>query len=340
MRIAALAVLMMLGGPAWGQAVLDRGALPYPGAALRAAYDRFLLFNLPRVFVVSADGRGFIWGNGGTLENAREKALAACKDKGGRDCAIYAENLAVVWPGRAAEALPVPPGAPLLAGKGWAFVADARYFWWGPERAKGVYVYSHGKAANYGEERGRQAHPFVRAFNNAGFDVVKFERDPYFDDKDTAAQWLRDGLREMRQRGWRMVIAGGQSRGAWNSLQTLDTPGLAEAVIAISAATNGENPGRQATLGRAELYAMFSAAQAKGTRVAIVQFKDDTFEQDPERRFGLVDEVLRPRVGPLLTIDQPEGITGHGGGNGTPFAERYAGCLYRFATAAAPAEKC
>jgi hypothetical protein len=44
--------------------------------------------------------------------------------------------------------------------------------------------------------------------------------------------------------GWRRLIVGGQSRGARNVPQMLDTPGLADAVIAISPAAHGEGGSR------------------------------------------------------------------------------------------------
>lgn len=326
-----LVMAMLLCGPAWAQAVLDPAALPYPGEAVRKAYADFLLFNLPRVFVVSADGRGFIWGNGGTLEHARERAMARCVAKGGRKCAIYAENLSVVWPGRTAETPTAVPTAPLLAGRGWEFVADERYFWHGPAAAAGVYVFSHGHGLHDEDERGQQPHPYVRAFNNAGFDVVRFDREALYDDAERSARWLREGLPVIRRQGYRKVIMGGQSHGAWITLMALDTPGLADAAIAVSAATYGINAGRQASLGQADLYRMFQAARAVGTRVAMVQLADDAFERNPDKRMATAEQVLKPHVAALLEINQPEGINGHGGGRGAAFALRYAGCLYRFA---------
>ena len=39
-------------------------------------------------------------------------------------------------------------------------------------------------------------------------------------------------LAEFRRLGWKLVIAAGESRGAWTALQMLDSPGLADVVIA------------------------------------------------------------------------------------------------------------
>lgn len=332
-RLASVGLLLLMALPARAQPVLDVAALPGPPDA-KAAYANFLITGLPRAFALSRDGK-IGWQSGGKPEEVREKALASCARKGGQECAIYAEDLQVVWQGRAPQALSAVPG-PLFGGDGWEFVPDQRYIWRGPAAARGVYVFGHGKAAdNQGrrDARGSQPHPYVRHFNNNGFDIVRFDRAPVTDYTDAAAAWLRDGLRKIRAQGYRMVIVGGQSRGAWNSLQILDTPGLADVVIAVSAATNGEDAGRQASYGQAELYRMFSAANAPATRVAIVQFRDDPFEHDPEKRFRSADDLLRPKVAALLKIDQPEGVKGHGGGYSQVFGEHFAGCLYRFATA-------
>lgn len=81
------------------------------------------------------------------------------------------------------------------------------------------------------DARGLQPQPHVRAFNNAGFDVVRFDRDPNADARDRAAGWLEEALLDLRRRGYRRVIVGGQSRGGWNSLQMLAHAGLADAVV-------------------------------------------------------------------------------------------------------------
>ncbi len=339
-RSVALLLLMLCGG-ARAQAILDSAAVPHLPQSGRASYEAFLLVNLPRAFAVSSDGK-MGWQTGGTIETAREKALASCANKGGKDCAIYAENLQVVWQGRKPEALTPVPG-PLFGGSGWEFVPDQHYFWRGPAAARGVYVFGHGTAATTQgnrDARGFQPHSYVRHFNNNGYDVIRFDRAPSTDLTDSAAGWLREGLRKVRAMGYRQVIVGGQSRGAWNSLQILDTAGLADVVIAVSAAAHGTDSMRQSANGMAELYQMFRSAAAPAARVAIVNFRNDPFEENPDKRFALADDLLAPRVAALLKINQPEGIKGHGGGYSLDFANRYSACLLRFATEAVPPAAC
>ncbi len=313
--------------------VLDVAAVPYLDAAARAKYADFLLMNLPRALAVASNGWYGGCGSCGTIENARVRALKFCADKGGVDCAIYAEDLQVVWQGRSPAPLPPVPGPPIET-RDYAFVPDARYIWHGPQAARGVYVRAHGKG-NGADARGMQPQPHVRAFSNAGFDIVRFDRAPSADYVDDAADWLRKGLASLRARGWRVVVAGGQSRGAWNSLQTLDTPGLVDAAIAVSPASFSG-----AATQEADLWRILHAARSPAARVAVVQFKGDPFVRDMTGRIHMLRESLETRVAMTLVIDQPDGITGHGGGDVTAFALRFGPCLLRFVTEPMPPTVC
>ena len=69
----------------------------------------------------------------------------------------------------------------------------------------------------------------IRAFNNGGFDVVRFGRDPSGDYADWAQDWLRQGLTELRRQGYRFVVSSGQSRGANDALFMLGSAGVVDA---------------------------------------------------------------------------------------------------------------
>ena len=209
--------------------------MPKLDAAGRASYANFLMVNLPRAFAAGGQG-AFGWQGGrGTLETARAKALESCAAKGAADCTVYAENLDVVWQGRAPQAVAAP--GPFTSTWNYSIVPDNRYFWHGPAAAVGVYVWGHGfgmmnGAGALADARGLQPQPHVRVFNNVGFDVVRFDRDPNADARDRAAGWLEEALLNLRRRGYRRIVVGGQSRGGWNSLQMLAHAGLADAVVA------------------------------------------------------------------------------------------------------------
>ena len=333
--LGALVVATAGRGHAVEPAVLNVAAVPNVDAAGREQYRRFLGVNLPRAFAVSAEGKIGWFGGAGTTQVAREKAIQSCAAKQGTNCALYAEDLRVVWPGRNDPGPAAPPG-PLFEASGYAFVPDARYIWRGPEQAAGVYVWGHGKNGPT-DYRGLQPQSHVRVFNNAGFDVVRFDREGFSDWPDHLADRLRTGLEAIRKRGWKKLVVGGQSMGGYAALMALAHPGLADAVIAVSPAYFGGVAGSDNS---ALFYTIVRSARSPGTRVAIVHFAGDTFVTDIDARMALYRDNLPSRVGALLLIDRPAGITGHGGGTSLAFAQQYGDCLLRFVVDATPRPAC
>ena len=326
-------------GVASAASVLETRAVPYLDDAGRASYEAWLRTNLPRAVAIAPGGK-IGWTAGGpreTMEAVREKALQQCAARGAPGCALYAENLEVVWPGQ--QSRPAPPPGPLVKTWNYALVPDERFLWHGPQAARGVIVWGHGYGGMDSDNRGSQPQSHLRPLNNAGYDVIRFDREPMADSRDRAAGWLRDGLGEMRRLGYRSVVAGGQSRGAWNSLQVLDTPGLADAVIAVSPAAHGSggstNLGAQAD----DLRAMLSGIAPSRTRVAFVQFNNDFFIGSADRRVELMRDAA-PRMGALLLIDRPEGLSGHGAGASFAFGQRYGECLMHFVMDPSPPRSC
>lgn len=323
--------------------VLDVRAVPYLDNAGRVAYARWLLSNLPRAFAVAPGGAyGVSVGSDRDADPARdaparEAALQDCRAKAVPGCAVYAEGLNITWPSREARA-PAPPG-PLLRTWSYALVPDARYIWHGPQAARGVMVWAHGNNGPEVDGRGAQPYQLIRPLNNAGYDVVRFDRQPMADDRDVAAGWMRDSLRELRRLGYRSVVVGGESRGAWNGLQMLDTPGLADAVVAISAAAHGTGGSTGLSAQYDDLRAILAAALASRTRVAFVQFQADPYIGSADRRIELLRRAA-PRLGALLLIDRPAGLSGHTAGATSDFADRYGGCLARFIMDQAPSSSC
>lgn len=316
--------------PARAEPLLDPARLPHLDAAGRADYRRFLLQPTPRVFAIAPDGA---WGWAAAIEDdpaaTEARALANCARQSGAACRVYARDLAVVWPGLEAAARPAP-GAPLVAGPGWALAPDARFLWHGPQAARGVYLWAHGRSPGGADSRGSQPQPHLRAFNNAGYDVIRLDRDPATDETEAGAAWMRAALRELRRRGYARVVAGGQSRGAWNALQALDTPGLADAVIAIAPAAHGPRGSPAHAYALDDLSRIVAAARSAGTRVAVANFAGDVFDPDPAARAAILRGLVS-RSAAFLLLDRPAGIEGHGGGGDWRFTLRYAACLLDFA---------
>lgn len=305
----------------------------------RANVERFLRMNTPRVLALGPGG-AFGWqALGGTPAEIEQRALASClRRSNGAPCAVAVRDLAVVIPGREWTAPPPPAGARL---SDWNrdTLPDERFLWWGPERAAGVLVYAHGRNAGGADARGGQPQPWTRRFNNAGYDVWRFDRHPNTDDTVRAAGWLRADLAELRRRGYRRVIVAGQSRGGWNALMILDTPGLADVVIAMAPAAHGQTGSANHARQLDDLRAVLAAAASPAARVAIANFRDDPFDADPEAR-APVFRRFAERAAALLFLDRPEGVSGHVAGASIAFDDRYGACLFRFAIAAQPPTRC
>lgn len=310
--------------------LLDAQRPPHLPAEGRADYGRFLLQPTPRAFAIAPDGA---WGWAAAIEDdtaaTEARALENCARWGGQGCRIYARDLDVVWPGLEAAAPPAPP-APLAGGPGWALAADRRFLWQGPRQARGAYLWAHGRSPGGADSRGSQPQPHVRAFNNAGYDVIRLDRDPATDETEAGAAWMRAALAELRGRGYARVVVGGQSRGGWNALQALDTPGLADAVIAIAPAAHGPRGSPAHAWALDDLRRVVAAARSPGARVAVANFAGDEFDPDPDQRAAILG-VLAGRSAGLLMLDRPAGIAGHGAGADWRFTLRYATCLLDFA---------
>jgi hypothetical protein len=310
--------------------ILDPTRLPHLGEEGRADYRRFVLQPTPRVFALSPDGA---WGWAAAIEDGaaatEARALENCSRYGGTGCQVYARDLSVVWPGLEATA-PTRAETPLAAGKSWNLTPDRRFIWNGAERARGAYLWAHGRAAGGADSRGGQPQPHARAFNNAGYDIFRFDRDPSVDETEAGAAWMREALAELRRRGYAKVVAAGQSRGAWNALQSLSEPGLVDAVIAIAPAAHGPTGSPAHAWALDDLRRVIAGARTPTARVVVANFANDEFDPDPVQRAAIFG-TLTGRAAGLLLLDRPAGIRGHGGGNDWRFTLRYATCLLDFA---------
>ncbi|MDO9710431.1 hypothetical protein [Paracraurococcus lichenis] len=327
--LCAVALVPARAEPPAHPTVLDTAAVPHLGAEGREDYARFLQQATPRAFALSPTGA---WGWASALPDAaatEARALELCASWGGSGCKLYARDLSVVWPGRESA----PPAAalkPVRSGPGWSLVPDDRFFWQGPGQARGAYVWAHGRAAGGQDSRGSQPQPHVRVFNNAGYDVLRFDRDPATDETDAAAEWLHSALRTLRAQGYQKVIVGGQSRGGWNALQALDAPGLVDGVVAIAPAAHGARGSPAWAWALEDLMRVLTAARSPAARVVVANFAKDEFDPDPDRRAALFRTLNAPRVGGLLFLDRPPEVSGHGGGAESGFTLRYGACLLAF----------
>jgi pimeloyl-ACP methyl ester carboxylesterase len=334
--LASAAAPLPIGGP---PSILDLKNLPSIPEQGRQAYSRFLIGNVNRAFAIGSNGAfGSAW-SAKTIDLAREEALSSCASKGASDCRIYADNLAINWPGRETNTVSKPPST-LLEGSGYAFIPDERFLWYPPALARGIIVWGHGWGGD--DERGTQPPAFLRALNNDGYSVVRFDREPNEDLwMDRQTRHLRDGLITLRVSGWKRIVAGGQSRGGWNALDLLRTPGAADAIITASAGPgSGTDVTRQIVKGQTLLYSLVDDAPSQTTRLAYIQFADDPYGGDKAQRAARVRDILGPKLGALLLIDRPEGFSGHGGAYRPGFAAQYGECIKRFVEDPVPPPNC
>jgi hypothetical protein len=321
--------------------LLDVTRIPGSGPLAQAEAARLLLRNLPRAFAIGPGGAFASRSGNAAPELVERAALEACQahTPGRLPCQTWLRDLEIILPGHA-WAPPPPPSALGLRMPMRETVPDPRFLWWGPEAARGVVLWAHGRGEGGTDSRGNQPQAWLRHFNNAGFDVWRFDRDPATDFTQRAAAWMRADLLALRGHGYRRIIAAGQSRGGWNALQALDTPGLAEVHIAIAPAAlaSMDEAGQDRQI--AGLRTLLAAAAGAGTaRVAVANFHGDPFDGRPEDRAALL-RSLESRAAAFLLIDRPEGIAGHGGGASRAFNDRFGACLLRFAIASEPPRHC
>lgn len=308
--------------------VLDVEAVPLPSPAARPVYARFLTYPAPRAFAIGGAG-GVAWTAGApSITAAVDRALAGCrKANRGRACRLYARDQDVVWAGEPPvdEARPEGTGGP-----GWMLFVPHGTLYHGPQ-GRGAVLWTHGRGGEPASPQARMPHPFVQRFNNAGFDVWLLLREPR-DDRNygpvlsfadltlrEAAHWLR------AEQGYDRIIAAGQSAGGWAALAALDTPGLVDGVIAVAGAGYYVAPdGRRNLLDFDSLLARVRDAEAP---IVAVMFDGDTLLPDPARSAAAMRRALGWRSAPLLVIDRPEGLAGHGAGVAPAFNDRFGACL-------------
>ncbi len=310
--------------------ILDVTAVPLPSPAARPIYERFLTFPAPRAFAIG-DAGGIGWTAGAaTTEEAVERALAGCRNANrGRPCRLYARDQAVVWHGEDTAGSVAPSGT---AGTGWSLNIATGTLVHG-ETAKGALLWTHGRGGSADTSHAVAPQPFVQRFNNAGYDVWLLLRDPIADRHhgriaSFADRALREAARWLRAQGYASVIAAGQSAGGWAALAALDTPGLLDGVIAIAGAGYYVSPtGRRDLL---DFEGLVAAVRERDAPIAAVLFADDPLLPMPEQSAAALRRGLAWRDGPLLVLDRPPGLHGHGAGATALFNDRYGECLLRF----------
>ncbi len=303
--------------------------LHYRGAMPHAA---FALAGLP-------DGRSvwrFIAGQPDAA-GARARLQASCDRDAvavfgeGRTCRIIAVD-------GAAEALDRPVFRPVMDSIG-PFRTAPLMFRHGPLAAEGVVVWSHGYGGRMADHRQRSAPGVLAMLNDAGWDVLRFDRDPAEDDVSVALATMRRGLPMLRQVGYRRFVLAGQSRGGWQSVMlAAEQPETIHAVLAFAPAAHGE-AARPNNLAAAteDFRRLLAGLPEAGPRLAVTVFADDPFDPDPAARAALVAEAAARRQTPMLALFPEQPIHGHGAVNDWRFTRAFGACLLTLVQAPAAA---
>ena len=341
MRLRLLLILLLgLARPLHAQGIEEqyRGifsvaalGLPGPSVGLVSSYTllyRGLMGHAAFAVAREPSGRS-AWGyaNGApTPDQAEANALDRCRRALGpvqAECRILARDAGLAG----------GPSVPLVQGSLGPFRWAPMLLRRGPQAARGVVIWSHGYG---GPERDYRAAPtpgFVSILNDAGWDVLRFDRNPAEDALYTSLPRLVDGLRAVRTAGYRRIVLGGQSRGGWQSIMAAGAhPDWVEAVIATAPAAHGEaSRANNLVSGLDDFRRLLAGLPAGGPRLAVAVFDGDDFDPDPETRAKLLDEASHLRRAPVLVLwpdgAQPAPIRGHGGGSDWRFTTLYGACL-------------
>ena len=319
----------VLGNPLPGPSAATGFTMHYRGAMPHAAF----------AIAQDGDGRGAWAMSSGrsSPEAAREQALRMCRESAAnaRNGPLQAPCRVVAEDGRV-EGM---PAWALQTGGSGPFQRSPLHLFRGPGAAQGVVVWGHGYGGSERDFRLAPVPGFLSALNNAGYDILRFDRHPGDDALAQALPTLLAGLPALRP--YRRVILAGQSRGGWQALlAAAQAPSLVDGVIATAPAAHGEVAGdTRPALAMEDFRRQLAGLPGERVRVLVAVFEGDEFDPSPANRGNLVAELAGPRAAPMLAI-WPEGPSrGHSGAYDWRFTRDFAGCvltLFQAPPASAP----
>lgn len=305
-----------LGAPPPSAALATEFTLGYRGAVPHAA------------FAVARDAEGrsaWAWvGGRPNAEQAAADALAACRRQLGP---LQAECHVIARDGMVAGA---PAPVPLAEGGIGPFRFSPLHLRRGPQAARGALVWGHGYGGPDRDNRARPLPGFVSALNDAGWDVLRFDRHPGDDGLHSALPRLVSGLAALREAGYQRIVLGGQSRGGWQAIMAAaDRPDWVEAVIATAPAAHGEASRPNSLSAALDDFRRLLAGLpiAGGPRLLVALFDGDDYDPDPERRAQVLEALARERSAPTLALWPQGDISGHNAAHGWRFTRLFAGCV-------------
>jgi pimeloyl-ACP methyl ester carboxylesterase len=214
----------------------------------------------------------------------------------------------------------------------------------GPDAAKGVFYFIHGyDRIKPGNDDFDGAPPFVVGLNRQGWDVIG-AKVPHRASGALATDLIGaigPGLPAkadaFRKRGYKRVVFGGQSWGAWLALVATTRYGMkADGLIMIAPATYGlrndkeGRPNPNYARNKSEFLPLIAG---DSTPSIVAFFKDDDY--DPGGRGPFTQSTFDKRAVPYILIDGPAGLVGHGAAWFPLFDFAFGDCFAAFLAAPA-----
>jgi pimeloyl-ACP methyl ester carboxylesterase len=209
----------------------------------------------------------------------------------------------------------------------------------GPAAAKGVVYFVGGFEAGGMLDGFRITPYFLKRLNDEGWDVIgaKAPRNEHVrfgaEIASGGAASIVRRVKELREQGYKRVVAAGHSWGAW-SIMMAERAGLlsADVLLLSGPATFGQrispisNRPSPAFALNASLFPPL--VQEGKTPSVLMFFKDDIF--DPGGRGLVAEKALSERSVAHLVLDQPAGFSGHYAGWMPVFDYEYGHCIEAF----------
>ena len=314
--------------------------LHVPGATdgMRSGWrGQFLDQRLNRAFAVSAHNSGSAFG-WSSADDAMRTAVANCQARAapaGETCTPYAVNTQIMYPGQEYT-------LPFRGQRLGPFNPSPEFVYHGPGQAHGLLIWSHGTYAAGGYacgDNGAKYAPWaaITLFNRAGWDIVRFDRDPCQDDLAAALRQIPGGVAAAKAAGYRRIVLAGQSRGAVHSLMSLTNPEVKDAVtgvIAFSPANSGKDV-FSITVGEKRWNGLVDGLSGT-TPVAVFFFDKDEFNPLAKQQTEYARQNWRERMpnahiyfndDPRMVIASNGQPNGHGGAGRPAFTQKYGACL-------------
>lgn len=299
----------------------------------------FLSGSSNRAFAVSDDGQQAGSTNDWTSEDqATKTALDTCNaslKRAGKpgQCRLYAVNDRIVYPGAEAQLSTISYEIGDFRLRG----GDVLY---GPQRATGVIIHGHGYYGHCVEQRKYGVAPFIGQLRLSQWDLLRFDRDPCYDNLTYGIDRLAASLPKARTAGYKQVILAGHSRGAWQIFDALARDRIAEPITAIIATSPGAHGSESnAYTAPAAWRDMLSRIRPLNARTVIFFFDWDNYVVGAAERARATRKILLEKGTPHMVIFEADAsivrtgsneLNGHGGAGRPAFTGKYAACTLRF----------